>query len=141
MGLEDIIGSQLLKGDQGTVQTSELNDVPAIALYFSAHWCPPCKMFTPKLVKYYNNANASSKQLEIVFISGDETEDEFQEYYGDMPWLATPFDEEQSTEIMSSFGVSGIPALVVVSKDGTVINAGGRDDVEKGVNVSNWVKK
>ena len=24
-----------------------------IGIYFSAHWCPPCRGFTPKLVEWY----------------------------------------------------------------------------------------
>ena len=135
--LEKILGDKLLNGS-GNVNTSTLNDVPAIAIYFSAHWCPPCKMFTPKLVKYYKEANASSKKLEVVFVSGDEEEEEFQDYFGEMPWLALPFDEEKSSDVMAKFKVNGIPALVVVNKDGEVISAKGREHVEGGSSVDEW---
>ena len=37
---------------------------PFLGLYFSAHWCPPCKAFTPKLVETYNKVKAAGKQLE-----------------------------------------------------------------------------
>ena len=36
-----------------TVDTSTFDD-KYLMLYFSAHWCPPCKAFTPELVKVYN---------------------------------------------------------------------------------------
>ncbi|KAH9319325.1 hypothetical protein KI387_021094 [Taxus chinensis] len=26
-----------------------------VRLYFSAHWCPPCKGFTPQLIKFYSD--------------------------------------------------------------------------------------
>jgi len=32
------------------------------ALYFSAHWCPPCRGFTPKLTEFFNKANSVSRE-------------------------------------------------------------------------------
>ena len=40
-------------GKDGEVKTSEaLTNKTAIALYFSAHWCPPCRGFTPQLAEW-----------------------------------------------------------------------------------------
>ena len=36
-----------------------------VGLYFSAHWCPPCRGFTPQLANYYAS-NLKAKGLEIV---------------------------------------------------------------------------
>ena len=33
-----------------------LADTPVLALYFSAHWCPPCRQFTPLLARAYSQA-------------------------------------------------------------------------------------
>ena len=65
------LGETLTTKD-GTMESSKLADVPAIALYFSAHWCPPCRSFTPVLAEFYNEVNKDSKQLEIVFVSCDQ---------------------------------------------------------------------
>lgn len=36
------------------VQVAALRGLSAgVGLYFSAHWCPPCKGFTPELAKWY----------------------------------------------------------------------------------------
>lgn len=66
-----------------------------LGLYFSAHWCPPCRGFTPKLAEWYNNfkKGPNGSKLEIVFVSSDRDESSFDEYYGEMPWLALPFPQ------------------------------------------------
>jgi len=61
-----------------------------LALYFSAHWCPPCQRFTPELAKFYE-ANAKNLNLEIVFVSRDKNNAEFKKYFEHMPWLAISF--------------------------------------------------
>ena len=63
-----------------------------VGIYFSAHWCPPCRGFTPVLAEFYK-ANHASKNMEIIFVSSDQTVDQFKEYYNEMPWLALSFDE------------------------------------------------
>ena len=62
-----------------------------VGLYFSAHWCPPCRGFTPKLADVYKELNGLEKSFEIVFLSSDKSEDAFKEYFNEMPWLALPF--------------------------------------------------
>lgn len=64
-------------------------------LYFSAHWCPPCRAFTPMLGEFYNNLKAAGKSLEIVFVSSDRDEAQWKEYYHSMPWLALPFEDRK----------------------------------------------
>lgn len=61
-----------------------------VGIYFSAHWCPPCRGFTPKLAEFYKKLH-TEKNFEIVFVSSDKSEDEFQKYHKEMPWLALPF--------------------------------------------------
>ena len=58
----------------------------------SAHWCGPCRAFTPKLRKVYLDTVASGKDFEIVFCSADSGNREFNEYFATMPWKAIPFD-------------------------------------------------
>ena len=43
-----------------------------VAVYNSASWCGPCRVFTPELVKFYKK---NQKQMEIIFKSADRTED------------------------------------------------------------------
>ena len=63
-----------------------------VGIYFSAHWCPPCRGFTPVLSEFYK-ANHAKKNFEIIFVSSDQSADQFEEYYKEMPWLALNFNE------------------------------------------------
>jgi thiol-disulfide isomerase/thioredoxin len=130
-GLGKLIGSpdlQLL-AQGGTIPVSALA-ASIVGLYFSAHWCPPCRKLTPKLAEAYTAIKSNGKSLEIVFVSSDHDEAKFASYYKEMPWLALPFAERALTQKLSrQFKVSGIPSLVlldgatgqVISKDGQSI--------------------
>ena len=96
VGFVELLGDKLV-GKDGEVSTgSALQGKTAVALYFSAHWCPPCRGFTPQLAEWYRT-NLQSKGLEVVFISGDKSEAAFGDYFGEMPWLALPYSDEART--------------------------------------------
>lgn len=98
-----------------------------IAFYFSAHWCPPCRQFTPLLSELYRKFY-KAKGLEVIFVSSDHDECAFREYHASMPWLAIPFSDERVRGTLSQmFRISGIPALIVVDSDGKVVDAKGRE--------------
>lgn len=50
-------------------------DPKLLAIYCSMHNCPPCRAFTPLLTEIYADANEDEKMIEIVFISGDKTQE------------------------------------------------------------------
>jgi len=125
-GLVALLGEKLLSSSGECATSEALAGKGAVALYFSAHWCPPCKGFTPKLAEWYS-ANLKAKGLEVVFISSDKDEDAFKEYFGEMPWLALPYvDREKKNSLSSKFKVQGIPTVVIVDADGKLITKDGR---------------
>jgi nucleoredoxin len=84
------------------------------------------------LATTYNNIIKEGKAFDLVFVSSDQDEDSFKEYFGSMPWKAVPFsDEERRQKIGEDFGIRGIPALIVVNSQGQVISKDGRTDVTK----------
>lgn len=127
--MEAILGENLLS-KSGLVPTNILNNADVVLLYFSAHWCPPCRGFTPKLAMLYNEVNTTHKNMEVVFISCDNSESEFQGYYNDMPWLAIPFEAQTlRSGLGQKYGVSGIPALILIDKTGRSLSTTCRNEV------------
>jgi nucleoredoxin len=73
--------------------------------------------------------NASGKKLEIIFVSCDKSEAEFNEYYGTMPWLSIPHGDPKAHSVMTQFGIQGVPHLMILKKDGTAAIPNARGDV------------
>jgi len=119
-----------LKTHSGEVSSESLKG-KYFGLYFSAHWCPPCRAFTPKLAETYNKIKAAGKEFEIVFVSSDQKEKEFNEYFESMPWATLGFQDERADELSELCGVEGIPQLTLVSADGTIISNNGRSFVSE----------
>eukprot|EP00002_Diphylleia_rotans_P006959 TRINITY_DN163_c0_g1_i7.p1 TRINITY_DN163_c0_g1~~TRINITY_DN163_c0_g1_i7.p1 ORF type:complete len:291 (+),score=67.99 TRINITY_DN163_c0_g1_i7:114-986(+) len=101
-----------------------------LGLYFSAHWCPPCRKFTPELVQFYHNMKAKRSDFEIIFVTGDNSEEEFAEYFGEMPWLAIPYDDEERKGALNRiFEVEGIPHFLILDSSHNVVNDDARGSV------------
>jgi thiol-disulfide isomerase/thioredoxin len=86
--LEELFGPTLLAspgGDSAAVAerpTAEaLAGARAVGIYFSAHWCPPCRAFTPQFARLHAAA-LKQQGLEVVFASADKEQAAFDEYYG-----------------------------------------------------------
>merc|ERR1712071_666122 len=135
MGFEnmDSLSQQQLTNKSGQSLSAEmaLGEVDVICYYFSAHWCPPCRQFTPVLADFYTDLKDSGAKIEIIFVSSDRSEGDMRSYmneaHGD--WLALPWGSQITSVLKHKYNVGGIPCLVAVKKDGTVITADGRSDV------------
>ena len=155
--ISEILGSKLISQKGETISTDSLaGKNKVLALYFSAHWCPPCRRFTPVLKCFYENVKSSENgnNFDIVFVSSDREESQFDEYFGEMPWKALPYAERDlkvSTNCLQSlqyfhvfysccstlkakvskkFKVSGIPTLVFLDAEtGKLITDEGRNIV------------
>jgi len=127
-----LAGIKLQKKDGSLVASEEaLKPAKTVALYFSAHWCPPCRKFTPLLKDVYNEVNENGKIFEVIYVPFDKTEEEMTKYHeeehGD--WFRIPFTEVSLREsLRDHFGKkldsatnelvrSGIPCLVILNPD------------------------
>eukprot|EP00930_Biecheleria_cincta_P047546 TRINITY_DN32980_c0_g1_i1.p1 TRINITY_DN32980_c0_g1~~TRINITY_DN32980_c0_g1_i1.p1 ORF type:complete len:185 (+),score=33.37 TRINITY_DN32980_c0_g1_i1:64-618(+) len=140
-------GWKLTSKSRGAVDASELGG-KVVAVYFSAHWCPPCRGFTPVLKQFYESIKAAGiSNFEIVFVSSDRSEAEGKEYFqndhGD--WLM--LDHGQGQSLGEKFQVRGIPSLIVIDSSGKAVDPEARNavagasspDQAKAV-VSGWAK-
>lgn len=125
--------AQFLKGDLvqfrngGVVRADEtvLEKKKLIAFYFSAHWCGPCRKFTPQLVDYYKRVASEHPEFEIVFFSKDKSQYAFETYMREtnMPWLAIDYAKVKSKDALDRIAGNGIPSLVLVDSTGKVISS------------------
>jgi thiol-disulfide isomerase/thioredoxin len=127
----------LAKGGMKKVSLSDaFANTDLVFLYASAHWCPPCRKYTPQLIQFYNDAKKlyasdprRTKSVEIVFVSADHDMSGFKNYYASMPWLAVPYDADTRDRLLSWMKVSGVPRLMVLNgRTGKIVesNAVGR---------------
>lgn len=124
LGTDFVQGTKVLTA-VSQVSQEQVSKNKITAVYFSAHWCPPCRRFTPELVQAYEELKKDktlNDSFEIVFVSSDQTEAAFKEYFSDMPWLALPFSKRNEKDQLSEqFGVNGIPTLVVISNTNGIV--------------------
>jgi nucleoredoxin len=94
-------------------------------LYYSASWCGPCRQVTPKLVEWYNTNK--SPDFELIFVSRDNDEKSMEGYLKEdtMPWPAFKFSVVEKEDGFGKYrNGGGIPHLVVLKTDGTVVTEG-----------------
>jgi nucleoredoxin len=128
--ITNLFGDELTDAKQEKVSVDQLSG-KTIGIYFSAHWCPPCRTFTPRLVDFYNEMTKAGKPFQIVFVSSDKSESAMFNYMTetDMPWLALPFGDSHKAQLANKFNVTGIPKLVIIDAQGKLITENGRGDV------------
>ncbi len=113
------------------VSSSQFAGVRYIAVYYSAHWCPPCRAFTPQLVAAYKEIKAAHPEFELIFVSDDEDEASMKTYMTEtgMPWPAVKFSlKAQATSLRRPSHENGIPNLVFMDADGAELSLSFKPD-------------
>ena len=93
-----------------TLKTKSAGDVPTrqvlgggevIGIFFSGHWCPPSRRFTPRLVAFYDRLKRANVSFEVVFVSSDRDVSQFKEYYDEQAdWAALPFEDNATKKAL-----------------------------------------
>ena len=144
--LEKLLGRTLQRGSVTVPTQKALSRARVVGIYFSAHWCPPCRSFTPVLAQCYEAVKEvhGEGQFEVVFVSSDRSKKDFEQYLATMPWLSLKYaDESARKSLAKHFNVSSLPTLLLVSPtSGRVLEVDGRGKVAADPSGNNfpWVE-
>lgn len=122
----EIIGNVIDK-DGNETSNQVLKSKKYIALLFTAQWCP-----VQEPLEYIKQAYESlihrGESVEFIYVSKDKLPEEFNSYFGSMPWKAIPFDRKGDIELLSKrLQITEIPSLItldvesehIITKEGT----------------------
>lgn len=132
--VKHLLGETFLRQD-GSAVGKDAIEGKTLGIYFSAHWCPPCRGFTPVLRQFYSELKLRDPDFEIVFVSQDHGKQEMMEYFRNDHggYLALPYEKrEDASRLSALFDVKGIPTFVVLGPDGQLLNANARGKVTAG---------
>uniref|UniRef100_A0A1I7U459 protein-disulfide reductase n=1 Tax=Caenorhabditis tropicalis TaxID=1561998 RepID=A0A1I7U459_9PELO len=100
-----------------------------VGLYFSGHWCPPSRDFTPVLRDFHAQVE---DDFEILFISSDNNEAEMnmylQQYHGD--WFHLEYKCPLGNSLETQLNITTIPNLVILKPNGTIVSKNGWREVQ-----------
>ena len=119
--LVSMIGPKLEKSDGSTIATgSFLAGKKYVLLYFSAGWCPPCRMFTPDLVTFAKS-NEKADDFAVILVGADRSADAQRRYMEKykMEFPAVPLD--RTGKVKRAYAGGGIPNLVVLDAEDSPI--------------------
>eukprot|EP00471_Norrisiella_sphaerica_P008709 CAMPEP_0184492174 /NCGR_PEP_ID=MMETSP0113_2-20130426/22481_1 /TAXON_ID=91329 /ORGANISM="Norrisiella sphaerica, Strain BC52" /LENGTH=1054 /DNA_ID=CAMNT_0026876841 /DNA_START=337 /DNA_END=3501 /DNA_ORIENTATION=- len=127
----------LQSSDGKRITVSKALNGKVIAYYHSAHWCRPCKAFTPKLAEIYKSLTKEEREaFEVVWRSNDTSEEEFKGYFSTMPWLAIPYSQRSKAGKNAN---KFIPSLVIYAPNGKGISKDGVKEISKDM-IRKWCK-
>ena len=144
-----------LETKAGTPADADALKGKVVALYFSAHWCPPCRGrsgSSPQPLEW-----PPDNHFEVIFVSSDDSAAEQAQYMKEMhgDWLRVPFGDACST-LKQKYGCfgrkehprwpsatrrNGIPALVVIGPDGSELEFDGTSAISKAGVPDSWYAK
>eukprot|EP00831_Metopus_contortus_P019435 TRINITY_DN1842_c0_g1_i2.p3 TRINITY_DN1842_c0_g1~~TRINITY_DN1842_c0_g1_i2.p3 ORF type:complete len:123 (-),score=17.23 TRINITY_DN1842_c0_g1_i2:177-545(-) len=84
----------------------------------------PLQRLLYAMKNFYNNVNKGcdpkKKNVEVIFVSCDNAEDEFEEHIEGMPYCMIPFDDPRIADLEEDLDVESIPIVPLLRKNGTI---------------------
>ncbi|CAH1363693.1 unnamed protein product [Tenebrio molitor] len=133
-------GKQLLNKIKKLIPAEDaMKNKTIIIFFFGAMWCksPDCKVILQKLKELHKENLRRNMGLEVIYVSSDTSLEDFDAFYKTQGgWFAVPYQDDLAEQLRRVFGITNVPNLIVVKKNGDIITKAGRQEiVEKGLNV------
>ncbi|OQR72171.1 redoxin family protein-like [Tropilaelaps mercedesae] len=127
--MDRFLSSTLLKGTLQAAVKDVISGMQHAGLVFASQHCPSCKNFLPFLERFRNEI-ASAHKFCVIYASSDRTLTDMQELLKKYPeWYALPWKDPVIIELADLFDIDGIPTVVVLRQDSSVVTTQGRDDI------------
>jgi len=107
----------------GTPVSLENYKGKVVLIDFWATWCGPCRAEIPNILANYQKYHSAG--FEVIAISVDGDLDELMSFVKEEnpPWVVLADKHPKNSESMANkFGISGIPAFILVGPDGKVLD-------------------
>ena len=113
--------ASLTRLDGKTLRLPESLKGRVIVVDFWATWCPPCVESVPAMKKLYDKYHV--KGVEFVGVSLDIDKSKVQDFVlsSNTAWMQTFSGKGADDPTASQYGISAIPAIWVIGRDGKVI--------------------
>lgn len=109
-----------------------LDNRAAVGVLFAASWDAASVVLVENLALQWESANNSGQRYQIVWVSYDFIRDDYINFFTPMPtnWLSIGFQSPKRFLTAAVLGIRGLPAVVVLGSDGTIITHRGGEYVK-----------